>query len=239
MRDGLRIALLIPARDEEAALPFVLQSVPDFVDHVVVCDNGSSDATAQVARAHAALVATEPKPGYGAACLAAIACANALAPPPDIVVFADADGSDDLSELCVLLGPVLSGSADLVIGSRIRRADPGALTPVQWFGNQFAGALVWLVWGVRMRDLGPFRALRRETLAGLDMRDRDFGWTVEMQIKAARMKLRVVEIDVNYRKRRAGQSKISQTLVGSWRAGVKILSVIAREALTRAPARQK
>lgn len=225
--------MVIPARDEEEALPGVLASVPAFVDTVIVCDNGSADRTGAIAAATGALVVREERAGYGAACLAALKRAAALSPPPEIVVFADADGSDDLTEMEALIRPLTDGRADLVVGSRIKRAEPGALTPVQWFGNQFAGAVIRLVWGARVTDLGPFRALTWDALDRLDMRDRDFGWTVEMQIKAARRTMRMIEIAVAYRKRRGGRSKISQTLGGSIRAAAKILTVLAREAAAR------
>lgn len=227
------VVLIIPARNEAEALPGVLACVPAFVDRVIVCDNGSSDGTGTIAARAGALVVTEPQPGYGAACLRALRYLDEAPLPADLIVFADADGSDDLSELPLLLAPLIEGRADLVIGSRIARAEPGALTPVQHFGNQFAGLLIGALWGGRMRDLGPFRALSMETLRSLKMADRDFGWTVEMQIKAARAGLRVLEVDVTYRRRRAGRSKIAGTILGSLRAGTKILAVIAREALWR------
>lgn len=228
-----RVVLIIPARNEAEALPGVLSSVPGCVDRVIVCDNGSTDGTGAVAAMAGALVVSEPQPGYGAACLRALRYLDEAPLHADLIVFADADGSDDLSEMPLLLQPLAQGRADLVIGSRIAKADPGALTPVQHFGNQFAGLLIGWIWGGRMRDLGPFRALPYATLRALNMADRDFGWTVEMQIKAARVKLRVLEVDVSYRRRRAGHSKIAGTLLGSLRAGSKILAVIAREALRR------
>ncbi len=231
MFQGLKVSLVIPARNEAQSLPAVLASVPSCVDVVVVCDNGSSDGTGDVAKAAGAQVIVEERPGYGAACLAAIAVLRAQRPLPDILVFADADGSDDLSEMERLLQPITTDGAELVIGSRIARAAPKALTFVQRFGNQFAGLLVYWIWGQRVGDLGPFRAIRWEAYERLAMQDRDFGWTIEMQVKAAQAGLKVVDVDVNYRVRRAGKSKIAGTITGSLRAGTKILWVIARSAL--------
>jgi glycosyltransferase involved in cell wall biosynthesis len=224
---GLRIGLVMPARDEAAALPHVLPYIPPWVAQVIVVDNGSRDGTADVARRHGAQVVTELRRGYGRACLAGIA---ALRPEVDTVLFMDADASDRPEEMARLLGPIAAGEADLVIGSRTRAAEPGALTPQQRFGNWLACALIGLVWGVRYTDLGPFRAIRREALARLAMRDETWGWTVEMQVRAARLGLRTQEVPVGYR-RRIGTSKISGTLSGTVRAGTKILWVIGVEAL--------
>jgi glycosyltransferase involved in cell wall biosynthesis len=224
---GLRIGLVMPARDEASALPHVLPHIPPWVAQVVVVDNGSRDGTADVARRLGAQVVTEPKRGYGRACLAGIA---ALRPEVDTVLFMDADASDRPEEMALLLGPIAAGEADLVIGSRTRAAEPGSLTPQQRFGNWLACALIGLVWGVRYTDLGPFRAIRREALARLAMRDETWGWTVEMQVRAARIGLRTQEVPVGYR-RRIGTSKISGTLSGTVRAGTKILWVIGVEAL--------
>jgi len=198
------------------------------VRRVVVCDNGSSDGTAEVARSRGAVVVRESRRGYGAACLRAL---DALrADPPDAVLFLDADGSDDPAEAEALLAPLVSGRADLVIGSRtLGRREPGALTLQARFGNALATRLMEWIYGVRWTDLGPFRAVRWEALERLGMRDRDFGWTVEMQVKAARAGLRGVEVPVRYR-RRIGRSKISGTVTGAVRAGAKILATIAREA---------
>lgn len=217
---------VIPALDEEAAIGAVLDAIPrPAVRRVVVADNGSTDRTAEVARAHGALVVTEPRRGYGSACLRAIEALRGE--PPEAVLFLDADGSDDPAQATELLEPIAAGRADLVIGSRaLGGADPGALTPTQRFGNWLATRLLRLCYGVRYTDLGPFRAIRWDALEALGMRDRDFGWTVEMQVKAARRGLRHEEVPVRYRKR-VGRSKISGTVSGSVRAGWKILGTIA------------
>ena len=190
-------------------------------------DNGSTDATAAVARGAGAEVVTEPRRGYGAACLAGLA--HWSDPPPDVVVFLDADGSDDPSELGALLAPIVRGEASLVIGSRVLgEREPGALTPVQHFGNVLAAFLMRVLFGGRFTDLGPFRAIRRDALERLGMRDRDYGWTVEMQARALRAGIPATEVPVRYRRRRHGRSKVSGTLAGVWGAGTKILFTIAR-----------
>jgi glycosyltransferase involved in cell wall biosynthesis len=225
---------VIPALDEEAAVGGVLDALPrPPVRRVVVCDNGSRDRTVDVARLHGADVVREPQRGYGAACLRAL---GALASdPPDVVLFLDADGSDDPSEALHLLGPILEGRADLVIGSRtLGPREPGAMTPQARFGNWLASGLLRKLYGVRATDLGPFRAIGYRPLLALDMRDRDFGWTVEMQVKAARAELRLVEVPVRYR-RRIGRSKISGTLTGTIRAGLKILGTIAADYARHGP----
>jgi glycosyltransferase involved in cell wall biosynthesis len=221
------VAAVIPALDEEGALPAVLAALATAgVPEVVVVDNGSSDGTARVARDAGATVVTEPRRGYGAACLAGLA---ALAPrPPEVVVFLDADGSDDPAELPRLLAPLDARTAELVIGSRVLGgAEPGALTPTQRFGNRLATALLAIAFGARFTDLGPFRAIRWESLAGLGMRDIGFGWTVEMQVRAVRQRLRITEVPVSYR-RRVGASKITGTLRGTLLAGRAILGTIFR-----------
>lgn len=228
---ALDVVVLIPALDEEPSLAGVLAAIPRAgegwrLTTIVVADNGSTDRTVDVARAGGAEVVTEPRRGYGAACLAGLA---RLRPrPPDVVAFLDADHSDDPQGLAALLAPILSGRAELVIGSRaLGRREPGSLTPVQEFGNRLAALLLGLLFGLRATDLGPFRAIRWGALESLGMRDRDFGWTVEMQARAARSGLRVVEVPVPYR-RRIGRSKISGTVRGAVSAGWKILFTIAR-----------
>ncbi|MCB1549142.1 MAG: glycosyltransferase, partial [Hyphomicrobiaceae bacterium] len=190
---------------------------------------GSTDATAAVAAAHGAVVVSEPEPGYGAACLAAMQRLGAV----DIVVFLDGDYSDHPAEMVRLVDPIIAGEKDFVVGSRVLgEAERGALTPQQRFGNWLATWLIRLIWGVRYTDLGPFRAIRATSLTDLAMRDRNFGWTVEMQIKAARAGLSIAEVPVNYR-RRIGVSKVSGTVKGTILAGYKILYTIARFALAR------
>lgn len=223
---SLRVGLIIPALNEEKALSKVLDELPRAgFARIVVVDNGSTDATAQVARASGAEVVAEPRRGYGAACLRGLAT---LADDVDIVVFMDADGSDVAGEAAQLIEPIAQGKADLVIGSRERgRAAAGSLQPAQRFGNRAAVTLMWLLYGHRYTDLGPFRAIRWSSLKKLDMRDTNFGWTVEMQVKALKRGVRVQEIPVSYRVR-IGQSKISGTVGGSARAGLRILWTIVR-----------
>lgn len=222
-----RVSLVIPALNEERSLPLVLDALPrEALHEIVVVDNGSTDRTPDVARERGARVVPEPRRGYGSACLAGIAAADA----PDVIVFVDADFSDHPDELPLVLGPILDGTADLVIGSRVTgRRERGALLPQARFGNWLATRLVRAFWGVAFTDLGPFRAVRADALRRIGMRDRDFGWTVEMQVKAARLGLRCVEVPVSYRSR-IGKSKITGTVRGTVRAGIKILGTIFREA---------
>jgi glycosyltransferase involved in cell wall biosynthesis len=224
------VAVVIPALDEERSIARVLGAIPrDRVREIVVVDNGSRDATAAVARASGAVVVREPRRGYGAACLAGLAHLRARAPA--IVAFMDADGSDDPAQLPELLAPIRRGEADLVIGSRaLGQREPGALTPAQEFGNHLAAFLLGFMFGARATDLGPFRAIRWESLERLRMRDTNYGWTVEMQARAARAGLRTAEVPVRYRRRApdAGPSKISGTLRGATAAGWKILATLIR-----------
>ncbi|HEV8337668.1 MAG TPA: glycosyltransferase family 2 protein [Candidatus Polarisedimenticolia bacterium] len=222
-----RVALLIPAYNEEAALPLVLRAIPDgIVDEVVVVDNGSTDGTARVAREHGARVVPEPRRGYGAACLAGLS--HLMRDPPDIVVFMDADFSDRPEEMPRLLAALRESECDLVIGSRtLGKAEPGALLPQARFGNRLATLLLRVLFGARYTDLGPFRAARFDRLVALGMTDRDYGWTVEMQARAALEGWKTAEVSVSYR-RRVGTSKITGTFRGSWRAGTKILTTLLR-----------
>lgn len=225
-------AVVIPAVDEERSIGRVIEAIPpEFRRRVVVADNGSADATAEVARRAGAVVVHEAQRGYGAACLRGLAAL--AADPPRVVVFLDGDLSDHPEEMPAVAGPVLAGEADLVIGSRVLgRRERGALTPQARFGNALATRLMRWIYGVRFTDLGPFRAVSWEALRRMEMADRDFGWTVEMQIKAAKLGLRCREVPVSYRKR-IGRSKVSGTLAGSFLAGRKILWLIAREAVRR------
>lgn len=226
MGSSLTAALIIPARNEELSLPTVLRSVPAGVSRVIVVDNGSTDNSAEVARANGAEVVSETRPGYGIACLAGIEALKEN--PPDLVVFADADGSDGVENIGILLEPLLTGEAEMVLARRVPK-DRKALSTQQRFGNWLATRLIRLIWGYDYQDLGPMRAISWQALLCLNMRDRDFGWTVEMQIRAVKHKLRVVEKPLPYHIRIAGKSKISRTVSGVFRAGSKILWVIGRE----------
>jgi glycosyltransferase involved in cell wall biosynthesis len=226
------VDVIIPALDEEQALPHVLADIPPWVRRVVVADNGSRDRTAHVARAGGAEVVHEPRRGYGAACLRAMA--HLVADPPEVLVFLDGDHSDHPQEMGALLEPIARRRAEIVIGSRARgRAEAGSLTLQQRVGNAIACVALRTLYGAYYTDLGPFRAIRWDALQRLDMRDRDYGWTVEMQIKAARVGLRAAEVPVSYR-RRIGVSKVSGTLRGTLGASRKIITVLLRH--TRASA---
>jgi glycosyltransferase involved in cell wall biosynthesis len=216
-----RVVVVIPALNEARSLPSVLAELPA-VGAVVVVDNGSDDDTAAVAREHGAVVRSEPRRGYGQAVQAGIAWAATQAPPFEVLVVLDADRSDYPDELPLLVGPILDGAADLVLGSRVERAAPGSLLPHQRYGNALATALIGAVTGHVYRDMGPFRAIRMSALLELGMIDRNYGWNVEMQMKAARRGLRIREVQVGYRPR-IGVSKISGTVEGTLRAGSKII----------------
>ena len=220
----MTVALVIPALDEESAIGPLLDAVDRrIVRDILVGDNGSRDGTADVARSRGAKVITVEERGYGAACAGAL---TLLPPDTDIVLFMDADGSDDPSEIPLLLEPIEKDTADLVIGSRaLGTVEPGALTPQQRFGNWLATRLIARVYGHRYTDLGPFRAIRRDLLDRIAMRDRRYGWTVEMQVRALQLGGRVAEVPVKYR-RRVGKSKISGTFMGVVKAGWWILYTI-------------
>lgn len=217
-------AVVIPALNEERSLPLVLAAIPRELDPtVIVVDNGSEDQTAEVAAAAGATVIREPRRGYGSACLAGIA---ALPADVALVVFLDGDFSDHPEDMANVVAPIIAGEADFVVGSRMLQKDArGALLPQARFGNWLASVLMRLMFGIRCTDLGPFRAIRREALDGLQMRDRDFGWTVEMQLRARLRGLRVTEVPVRYRER-VGKSKITGTFSGTVRASYKILRTI-------------
>jgi glycosyltransferase involved in cell wall biosynthesis len=221
----MRIVVVIPALDEERSLPQVLADIPrPLIEEVVVADNGSRDRTAEVARSGGATVVLEPRAGYGRACLAGLA--TIASDPPDIVVFVDADYSDRPGEMPDLLEPILAEKADMVIGSRVLgQREPGALAPHARWGNWLATWMIRLLYGVRFTDLGPFRAIRYDTLMALNMQDKNYGWTAEMQAKAARAGVRSTEVPVSYH-RRVGKSKITGTVKGTVLAGWKIITTI-------------
>jgi hypothetical protein len=226
-----RIVVVIPALDEQEAIGAVVREIPPVVDEVIVVDNGSRDRTPQAARAAGARVVGEPRRGYGQACLAGIAAAGEA----DVFVFLDGDHSDYPAQLVDVVAPILEGRADLVIGSRRRgRREAGAHPWHAVLGTRACVGLMNLLAGSHATDLGPFRAITAAALRRLDMRDRNYGWTVEMQVKAARRGLRVVEVPVDYRPR-IGRSKVSGTVRGTIGAGTKIIATILRHATPLSP----
>ena len=222
MRNEHKTAVIIPSLNEEKSIAKVIGEIPEWVDDIIVVDNGSVDRTAEVAASAGARVIPESRRGYGRACLTGI---DALQ-EPDIVIFLDGDFSDHPDEMSTLVDPIAEGKADMVIGSRvIGERESGALSPQAHFGNWLSCKLMRFFWNVHYTDLGPFRAIRYDTLMKLDMRDPDYGWTVEMQIKAALHNVPSMEVPVRYR-RRIGKSKVSGTVRGVIGAGTKILSTI-------------
>ncbi len=223
--------VIIPARNESQSIQKVLADLPT-VGLIIVVDNGSSDGTGDLAAAAGASVVREERPGYGQACLAGLEHlrqnAATLRHSPDYVAFLDADYSDHAELLATLVKPIHDGRADFVLGSRlVGQRERGAMPPQSVYGNKLAVFLIRLFWRHRFTDLGPFRVVHRDALNELNMQDRNFGWTVEMQIKAVVAKLRILEIPVPYRCR-VGTSKISGTVSGTLRAGYKILYTIAK-----------
>ncbi|WP_306642463.1 glycosyltransferase family 2 protein [Sanyastnella coralliicola] len=225
------IDVIIPAWNEEKSIGHVVSDIDrELVRTVVVVNNNSKDDTAAVAASAGAKVVTELKQGYGSACLKGIEVVNGHEPLADIIVFMDADYSDYASEMPDLIKPILDGSADMVIGSRaLGEKEKGAMTPQQVFGNWLATWMIKKIYKHQYSDLGPYRAIKLSSLNDLGMRDPDYGWTVEMQVKALHKKLNVDEVAVNYRKR-IGVSKVSGTLKGTILAGYKIITTILKYA---------
>ncbi|UPL50644.1 glycosyltransferase family 2 protein [Hymenobacter sublimis] len=225
------IDVIIPAYNEEQSIARVLAEIPaGLVREVIVVDNNSRDQTGPVAAAAGATVLREPRPGYGHACLAGMARCYGRPPAeqPDIIVFLDGDYSDYPADMTALVAPLLRQEADLVIGSRaLGQREAGSMLPQQLFGNWLATTLLHYLYGAQFTDLGPFRAVRREALLRIGMQDTTYGWTVEMQLKAAKLGLRCTEVPVRYR-RRIGVSKVSGTVKGTLGAGYKILWTIFR-----------
>ena len=221
------IKVLIPAFNEEQSIAQVINDIPwDWVREVVVVNNASTDKTVEVALSAGATVLTEEEPGYGNACLKGINYLDSPQKQPDILVFIDGDYSDYPGQLPELVKPIVEEGADMVIGSRVLgNRQAGSMTVPQIFGNWLATTLMRLFYKVKYTDLGPFRAIRFDKLIQLQMQDRTYGWTVEMQLKAAKQKLKTTEVPVNYKKR-IGVSKISGTVKGTLLAGYKILYTI-------------
>jgi glycosyltransferase involved in cell wall biosynthesis len=227
----LRISVIIPALDEEESVPFVLDELPWSILHqVIVVDNGSQDATAPVAAAHGAQVIREPQRGYGSACMAGVqAAADA-----DVLVFLDADGSFDATEIPLLVKPIADGEAELVLGSRfLGTREPGAMPPHAIVGNRCIARVIQRLAGTPLTDLGPFRGIRHDTLERLHMQERTYGWPSEMIVKAAQLGVRIREVPVRYRRRVGGHSKVSGTWRGTMGATYRILKVTYKYARAR------
>lgn len=224
------VDVIIPVLNEQNAVGMVIDEIPkERVRNIIVVDNGSTDDTMEVAKARGAVVLEEVARGYGNACLKGMShIAHEADPKPDTVVFLDGDHSDYPEFIHALLEPIRVGNADLVIGSRaLGRKEAGSMTPQQVFGNWLATYLLKILYKVQYTDLGPFRAVRYESLLAMDMQDKTYGWTVEMQLKAAKLKMQIAEVPVNYRNR-IGVSKISGTIKGTILAGYKIIQTIFR-----------
>ncbi len=222
----LRVAVIIPTLDEAAAIGAVLAAIPRHaVDRMIVADSGSSDRTVERARAAGAEIMTELRRGYGRACLAGAIAANDC----DILVFLDGDGSDPAERIPALLEPIADGRYDFVIGSRTRgRREPGSMSAHQIIAGHAVGLVLRLRYGVGYTDMGPFRAIRRQALGQLGMREMTFGWNLEMQMRAARAGLRILEIPVEHRRRIGGASKVSGSVAGTIRASLRIGATLTR-----------
>ena len=227
------ISVVIPALNEEEPIADVVREcvATKIPTEIIVVDNGSSDRTAARAKEAGAKVVSEPRHGYGRACLAGI---RALSPACDIVAFLDGDGSDCPEFMNQLVGSIAAGTHDFVIGSRTRgKREPGSMNFQQIFAGRLAGWLMSILYGVRYTDMCPFRAIRRDALEKLSMKEETYGWNLEMQMKAARLGLRILEIPVNHRRRAGGVSKVSGTLRGTFVAGARIIMTFARIALAK------
>lgn len=220
------IKVIIPAFNEEDSITNVVRDIPNIVDEIIVVSNNSTDATEENARKAGAMVLREPRKGYGYACLKGMEYVAKQESVPDIIVFLDGDYSDYPEQLTEIIAPIVNEDIDFVIGARVKeQREKGSMTPQQVFGNWLATFLMKLFFGAKFTDLGPFRAIKYDKLMALNMEDKTYGWTVEMQLKAIRQKLSYVEIPVKYRNR-IGVSKVSGTVKGSIFAGIKILGWI-------------
>jgi glycosyltransferase involved in cell wall biosynthesis len=232
-----RISVIIPALNEEEPIAAVVRDclTTGLPSEVIVVDNGSTDRTAECAHAAGARVVAEPTPGYGRACAAGI---RALSPECDLVVFLDGDGSDCPELMERLVQPIAEGKQDFVIGSRTRgKREPGSMNFQQVFAGRIAGVLLRMLYGVRYTDMCPFRAIRRDALERLGMKEETYGWNLEMQMRAARAGLRILEVPVSHRCRTGGESKVSGTLRGTFVAGIRIIATLFRVAMERRIAR--
>jgi len=228
----LYTSVIVAALNEEEAIGRVIHSIPrDIADEIVVVDNGSTDRTTQVAHSAGARVILEPQRGYGRAYRAGL---RAISPHCQIVVFLDGDGSDCPEMMSRLVQPIVDGTHDFVIGSRTRgRRERGSMNFHQVFAGYMVGFFLRILYGVRSTDMGPFRAIRRDALDSLQLREETYGWPLEMQMKAARSRLRILEVPVDYRRRAGGESKIAGTIFGSIKAASRILFTLARIAVQR------
>jgi len=227
LREVPIIDVIIPAYNEEKSIHKVVNDIPkETVRDIIVCNNGSTDQTKEVAKLAGATVIDQPISGYGNACLKGIEYVNQKPISPEIVVFIDGDYSDFPEQMVELIEPIVNRDMDLVIGSRaLGNLQSGSMTPQQVFGNWLATNLIKMIYSYDFTDLGPFRAIKWDKLVALDMKDRDYGWTVEMQVKAAKLNYKCTEVAVDYRKR-IGKSKVSGTMKGTILAGHKILWTI-------------
>jgi glycosyltransferase involved in cell wall biosynthesis len=228
-----RIALVIPVLDEEAAIGTVVRAVPrDWVDEIIVVDGGSRDRTIHEAEQAGARTLTVTQRGYGRACQAGAEAADA-----EIVVFLDGDGSDDPTLIPRVVAPLLSGAADFVLGSRtVGLREPGSMNALQIWSGRLIGWVLWALYRVRYTDMSPFRAIHRTALARLGMREMTYGWNLEMQMRAPRAGLRVLELPVAHRRRAGGESKVSGSLRGTLKAGTRIIATLVRVAFENHPA---
>ncbi len=229
----MNVSVIIPTLNEEEPIVGVVRALAatKVPDEIIVVDNGSTDRTAARACAAGARVITEPRRGYGRACAAGV---RSLSPECDIVVFLDGDGSDCPEFVNHLVDPILAGKYDFVIGSRTRgQREPGSMNFQQILSGRSAGAILRLLYGIRYTDMCPFRAIRRDALERLGMREQTYGWNLEMQMRAARAALRILEVPVNHHRRAGGESKVSGTLRGTFVAGARILATLLRIAFER------
>ena len=220
------IKVIIPAYNEEDSIALVIKDIPNIVSEIIVIDNNSTDATPITAKNAGATVLSETRKGYGYACLKGMEYIANQSTKPDIIVFLDGDFSDYPEELTKIVAPIINNNIDFVVGSRVKELrEKNSMTPQQVFGNWLATTLMKVFFGAKFTDLGPFRAIKYQKLLDLNMQDKTYGWTIEMQLKSIKQKLTYIEVPVNYKKR-IGVSKVSGTIKGTIFAGIKILGWI-------------